>query len=272
MLISVKILIAIALKFIFGDSYIDMKILLLFICLLFSHQLLAQNLSGIVKDATTRLPIQNAQIITSSATVLTDQTGKFNVASISIGSKIAIRILGYETLELIVSNQMLTDSARIYLKQSVFTLKEVAIQTKRNYKNDSLRLRKEYAAVFAYKPPDFTDMFIKVDPSYRSPFANINPNSTASILKFNVLSAFSLFGKKNKSTAKFKSLLVKDEEANYVDQLFSKEKVQELTKLEGNDLADFMNKYRPSILDLKKMTGYEMVQYIKKSYAEFSKP
>lgn len=272
MLISVKVLITIALKLIFGKSYIDMRILLLFICLLFSHQLLAQNLKGFVKDATTRLPIQNAQIITASTTILTDQTGKFIVANTSIGSKIAIRLLGYETIELIVSNQMLTDSARIYLKQSVFTLKEVGIQTKRNYKNDSLRLRKEYAAVFAYKPPNFTDMFINVDPSYRSPFANINPNSTASILKFNALSAFSLFGKKNKSTSKFKSILVRDEEANYIDQLFSKEKVQELTKLEGDVLADFMNKYRPSILELKKMTGYEIVQYIKKSYAEFSNP
>jgi len=249
-----------------------MKIFLLVICLLFSHQLIAQNLKGFVKDATTRLPIQNVQIITAKTTTLSNQAGKFNVANVGIGEKIAVRILGYETLELTISNQMLSDSSRIYLQQSIFNLNEVAIQTKRNYKNDSLRLRREYAAAFAYKAPDFTDMFVKVDPSYRSPFANINPNSTASIIKFNALSAFRLFGKKNKSTSKFKSILEKDEEANYVDHLFSKEKVQQLTKLEGEDLAKFMNKYRPSILQIKKMTEYELVQYIKKSYAQYSKP
>lgn len=249
-----------------------MRIFLLLVCLLLSNQLLAQNLKGFVKDAASRLPIPNAQVITATTTTLTNDIGKFNLTSVRIGEKIAIRILGYETLEVTISNQLLIDSARIYLRQSVFTLNEVAIRTNRNYKNDSLRLRKEYAEVFAYKPPDFTAMFIKVDPSYRSPFANINPNSTASILKFNVLSALSLLGKKNKSTAKFKSILTKDEEANYVDHLFTKEKIEELTQLKGDDLVTFMNKYRPSILELRKMTAYELVQYIKKSYIEFIKP
>lgn len=248
-----------------------MRLLLLLVLLLFSNRLLAQYLSGVVKDATTKLPIQNAQIITAKTAVSTNQEGKFSISAVSVGEKIAIRIFGYETLELVASKQMINDTLSIYLKQSVFALKEVAIQTKRNHKNDSLRLRKEYAAVFAYKPPDFTDMFIKVDPSYRSPLANINPNSTASILKFNALSAFSFLGKKNKSTSKFKSILEKDEELKYVDQLFSKEKVQELTGLKGDDLAKFMNEYRPSILQIKKMTGYELVLYIKESYAAWKK-
>lgn len=249
-----------------------MRIFLLLTFLFFSNQVLAQQLKGFVKDAKTRVLIQNAKIITARTTTLTNEAGKFNLTNVAAGDKIAVRIFGYETQELTISNQMLADSARIYLHQSIFLLNEVAIQTKRNYKNDSLRLRKEYAAVFAYKPPDFTDMFIKVDPSYRSPFANINPNSTASILKFNALSAFRLFGKKNKTTSKFKSILERDEETNYVDHLFSKEKVQEITQLEGEDLVKFMNKYRPSILELKKMTGYELVQYIKKSYAAYIKP
>ena len=147
----------------------------------------------------------------------------------------------------------------------------MASQQKQKNKHDSLKLRKEYAAAFAYKAPNFTDMFIKVDPSYRSPFANFNPNSTASLIKFNALSAFKLFSKKSKTKSKFKSMLTRDEETKYVDHLFSKEKVQELTTLRGEDLEKFMEKYRPSILELKKMTGYELVQYIKKSYAEFLK-
>mgnify|MGYP003575160405 CR=1 FL=1 len=249
-----------------------MRILLLFAFLLSCQQLSAQNLNGFVKDAATRLPIQNAQVITGKAIELTNQEGKFILRKVSVGEKVAIRILGYQTLELTISNQMLNDSARIYLQQSVFNLKEVAIQTKRNHKNDSLRLRKEYAAVFAYKSPDFTDMFIKVDPSYRSPFANSNPNSTASLIKFNALSALGLFGKKNKTTSKFKSILVKEEEFKYVDNLFSKEKIKELTGLEGDELAKFMNKYRPSISQIKEMTGYELIQYIKKSFVEYRKP
>jgi len=247
-----------------------MRIFILFAFLLCYHQLSAQNLKGFVKDASTRLPIQNAQIITAKTTIWSDKAGEFNLVNVGVGEKIVVRVFGYEILESIVSSKMLSESAHFYLQQSTFALKEVEIQTKRNYKTDSLRLRKEYAAVFAYKTPDFTDMFVKVDPNYRSPFANVNPNSTASILKFNALSAFSLFGKKNKSKSKFKSILEKGEEANYVNHLFSKEKVQEFTPLKGEDLEKFMNKYRPSILELKKMTGYELVQYIKKSYAAYA--
>ena len=34
---------------------------------------------------------------------------------------------------------------------------------------------------------------------------------------------------------------------------------------------DFMDAYRPTIKQVKKMTDYEMVVYIKKSYADFQK-
>ena len=135
------------------------------------------------------------------------------------------------------------------------------IKVSRNYKLDSLRLRKEYAAIFAYKTASFTDMFVNVDPNYKPPLALVRPNSTASILRFNALSAFSMLGKKNKSTTKFKSILIREEELKYVDQNFSKEKVADITKLTGKQLIYFTNTYRPSILTLKKMSAYELNIY-----------
>ncbi|MBY0543255.1 MAG: carboxypeptidase-like regulatory domain-containing protein [Sphingobacteriaceae bacterium] len=246
-----------------------MRLYLLLLLILFANPLNAQTINGTVLDALTKMPISNAQIITPISTSLTNNAGKFELTNIKIGDKFAIRILGYETSEFTINN--VTDSLRIFLKQNIFQLNEVMVKTKRNYRNDSLRLRKEYAAVFAYKPPNLTDMFIKVDPSYRSPFANINPNSTASIIKFNALSAFSLFGKKKNANSKLKTILLKTEETNYVDHLFSEEKVADITKLKGDSLVNFMNTYRPSILALKKMTGYELIKYIKTSYVEFIK-
>ncbi len=106
-------------------------------------------------------------------------------------------------------------------------------------------------------------MFLNVDPNYRAPLTLIRPNSTASILRFNALSAFSIFGKKNKSTTKLKSISTVREELNDVDNIFYKEKIGDITKLTGKQLTDFMNTYRPSILILKKMTGYKLNIYIK---------
>lgn len=244
-----------------------MKPYLLFLIVLIANQSFAQTVDGTVLDAYSKAPIPNAQIITPTSLSLTNNVGKFKLTNIKAGDKFAVRIMGYETREFIINSN--TDSFHILLKQSILQLNEVMVKTKRNYRSDSLRLRKEYAAVFAYKPPNFTDMFIKVDPSYRSPSANINPSSTASIIKFDVLSALSLIGKKKNTTSKLKATLLKTEETNYVDHLFSKDKIVDITKLQGDSLITFMNRYRPSSVRLRKMTEYQLLQYIKLSGLEF---
>jgi hypothetical protein len=77
--------------------------------------------------------------------------------------------------------------------------------------------------------------------------------------------------KKKNSTSRFKATLLQTEETNYVDHLFSKDKVEDITKLQGDSLTTFINSYRPSSLKLKKMTEYELLQYIKLSHLEFKK-
>ena len=240
-----------------------------FILLLGSTSLFAQNLKGVVKDVLTRFPIANVQVITPKKTILTNNEGRFILDNIKVGDHIAIRIMGYETTELTIAK--LTDTLRIYLKQDAITLNEVNIRSKRNYKLDSLAIRKEYASAFIYKGPSFSDMFIGRDPNYDSPFGFTNPKSTASMVSLNVLQIFSLFGKKQAQSTRLQQILVRDEELNYMDQVFSKDKVILLTGLDGEQLLKFMNLYRPSILSLKKMTGYELTIYIRKSYEEFLK-
>ncbi|MEJ5994038.1 hypothetical protein WG904_06340 [Pedobacter sp. Du54] len=230
----------------------------------------AQDLKGVVKDVNSRLPIENAQIISLKATVLTNKKGEFKLENVNLDDRIAIRIMGYETVELTL--QKLADTLRIYLRQDPFALKEIIIKGKRNYKLDSLNLRKEYAREFAYKGPSFSDMFIGKVPKkndYVPSFAN--GSSTASLVSLNLLQVASLFGKKKSRNTKLKETLLRDEELNYVDHVFSKDKIKLLTGLEGEALIKFMNLYRPSILTLKKMTGYELTVYIKKCYVEFAK-
>jgi hypothetical protein len=41
--------------------------------------------------------------------------------------------------------------------------------------------------------------------------------------------------------------------------------------MQGDSLQDFMSTYRPTITRLKQMTDYELLIYIKESYAEFVK-
>ncbi|SFG55928.1 carboxypeptidase-like regulatory domain-containing protein [Pedobacter insulae] len=241
------------------------------ICLLLSWPTLlqAQNFNGVVKDVFSRAPIENAFIITPEITVSTNSKGEFVLSNMKLGDRIAVRIMGYETTEVVIST--LPDTLQIYLRQSAITLEQVMIKTNRNYKLDSLNIRKEYANTFAYKGPSFSDAFILRDPSYNSPFGFSNPRSTASLVSLNILQVFNFLGKKNKDRTKLKKVLLRDEELNYIDHTFSRVKVQSITGLEGEQLTKFIRQYRPSILSLKKMTDYELTLYIKKSYEEFSK-
>lgn len=248
-----------------------MKQLLIIYLLLFSTNLFAQNVNGYVIDSVTRLPIGNAQVNTKNSTVLTNEDGKFNLSNIIVGDRISIRLIGYEPVELIIKREMLNGFINIKLQSKSIVLREVKIRTNRNYKKDSLELRKEYAYVFNYQKTKITDAFIKVDPNYKSPHANINPNSTASILKLNVLQIVGLLGKSKTPISKLKQTLLRDEEENYVDHIFSKTKIEASTPLKGDSLQKFIQRYRPTYLDAKRMNDYQVILFIKKSYAEFIK-
>ncbi|RZL26936.1 MAG: carboxypeptidase-like regulatory domain-containing protein [Pedobacter sp.] len=245
-----------------------MKWILFILTLAFLPKANAQKLSGFVKDGFSQKPIANAQVHTLKSTVITDVNGKFELENVKAGDKFSVRIMGYEIKELTVV-AVNPAPITIYMNLDAVNLNTVVIAAKRDFRKDSADIRNQFASVFAYKAPNFTDMFVKVDPGYRSPHANINPNSTASILKFNALSALSLFGKKHKQTSKAKQLLLKEEQEKVVDNRFSKEFVMSIVPLSGKYLEEFIEKYRPTGSELQKMNGYELATYIKRSYAEF---
>lgn len=150
-------------------------------------------------------------------------------------------------------------------------LDEVTITGLRNYKADSMRLRKEFSSAFNYKPPSFKDIFIARNQHSNVPAPYYKAaGSTASIVSVDVLSIFGLLGKNKAPKSKLQRTLLAKENADYIDQIFSMEKVSELTGLQHDSLQIFMQKYRPSIMDAKKMTAYELLLYIKKSYQEYS--
>jgi len=150
-------------------------------------------------------------------------------------------------------------------------LKEVTINGFRNYKQDSLNLRKDFARAFQYKPPGIKDIFIPKAAAFNStptPYYKAQ-NSTASIVSLDVLSLIGFLGRKKASLSKTQKTLLERENANYVNQFFSKEKVQGVTGLKGDSLQHFMQQYRPTTAQINKMTDYELLMYIKKSCQEY---
>lgn len=79
----------------------------------------------------------------------------------------------------------------------------------------------------------------------------------------------SFFSKKNQELRKTKQRLEEEEEQAYVDFRFSESYVAYLTKLNGQDLQDFLLTYRPSYKFCRKTDKLNMQKYITTKLEEF---
>jgi len=153
------------------------------------------------------------------------------------------------------------------VKTSAVKLKTVDIKAFRNTRLDSLFNRKNFANVYKYKGSGFMDLFSQ-QASFSKDYQRFQ-NSTSSIIGINLLNLPGLLGKKNNPTDKLKQTLIKEEKTQYVNRIFSKQLIAEVTGLEGDSLQLFQDKYRPGYDTAKQITTYELIRYIKSCLKEF---
>lgn len=156
------------------------------------------------------------------------------------------------------------------MEKTTILLDEVKVNAFRNYKADSLMFRKEFAKIFNYNKPKFKYIFIAKNYSSNvpKPYYQAN-NSTASLISIDVLSVISVLGKNRTPQTKLQQKLIKEEEERFLENTFSKRKIQGLTGLDGDSLQTFMQLCRPNIDTVKNMSEYEIIMHIKKSYHEY---
>lgn len=251
-----------------------MKIVYTLILSLFTQQLFAQKLNGLVFDKETKQPVYNANIAMGLFRVVTSTDGRFTLNNVQLGDKLEISCVGYETYHMTVKVER-ADPEIIYLSRTSIALKEFKVMGMRKYRKDSLQTRQDFKSVFAYKPPRPTikNMFIfRSAATQPKTFNGRDINSTSSLVSLDLMPLLSMIGAKKNPVSKLQKRLLKKEDDNYVDQVFSKQQVAALTKLKEDSLENFITRYRPSVTAAKKMSGYEMITYIKKSYMEFIKP
>lgn len=249
-------------------SKLQLLLLLLFITNLSS----AQDLKGTIKDKYSGDILIGVSIKVASRSNYSDGNGNFILSGIKLRDTITFSSIGYREEKYIVGNSNL-DNLVIYMEQTAILLDEVKINPLRNYKADSLKFREEFAKTFNYSKPKFKDIFITKNYSSNVPrHPNQASNSTASLISVDVLSVISLLGKKRNPQSKLQQKLIKKEEEQYLDNIFSKRMVQNLAGLKGDSLQTFMQLYRPNIDTAKYMSDYDIILYLKKSYQEYIKP
>ena len=141
----------------------------------------------------------------------------------------------------------------ISLQVNVTVLKEVRIRP-RNYRQDSIQNRQDYAKVFNYNKPGLG----VVTPQYGAA-AGFDLNELINVFRF----------RKNRNMLSFQNRLVEQEEEKFVDHRFNKALVRRLTALTGPELDSFMITFRPPYIFAIITSDYDFQLYIKDSFERF---
>ena len=247
-----------------------MKLLLICILLLFTAPVSAQRFTGLVMGDVTRTPLAYAKITSGSVVAISGPDGVFTLTGIRVTDSIRVSSMGYLPYAFKPASINRKDTVVVYLQPTGYALKQVNIKGKRDAKADSARLRKEFSSAFNYKAPTLTDALINKHYEIQKYNDFITSyNNTSAIVGVDVLSVIGLLSKKKENKSRLQKILIKEEAANYIDQAFSRQKVMDITGLKGDSLQTFMDKYRPTIAQLRKMSDYQLFSYIKKKHAEF---
>ncbi len=232
------------------------RLLVLLSVFLLTKGVVAQTytIRGVVFDSSRYNPMQYVNVFsTSGNNTATDANGFYKI-NVYENDSIWFSYLGKATMKypvLTIGNPAAFD---ISLQVNVPTLKEVKIRP-RNYRQDSVQNRQDYAKIFDYKKPGLST----VTPQY-GVGAGFDLDEIINVFRF----------KRNRSIASFQQRLLEQEKEKFVANRFSKALVRRLTELDGAALDSFMQVYRPSYFFTKFAGDYDFFLYIKSSAERFT--
>jgi hypothetical protein len=220
-------------------------------------QALAQyRVKGRVLDSSRTWPIESVTVqSTGGRATITDSTGAYTI-NVAEKDSIWFSFLGkptpkYPVLKIADVNQF---DIALHLKSDV--MREVRIKT-RNYKEDSVQNRRDYAKAFNFQRPSLGTM----------------TSISGAGVGFDVQEIIRLFQfRKNRSMERFRERLEEEERDKFVDRRFNRGLVKRLTGITNDEeLADFMRKYRPTFEFTTSTSDYEFQYFIKIAYQEYKK-
>lgn len=210
---------------------------------------------GTVYDSTRAYPVAFVSVLsTSGKGTSTNAYGEYEI-DVAEKDSIWFSYLNKPTVKFPVLKITTPLSFDISLQVNVPVLKEVKIRP-RNYRQDSIQNREDYAKIFNYKKPGLSI----VTPQYGAA-TGFDVNEIINVFRF----------KRNRSIKSFQDRLLAQEQEKFVDHRFNKAVVRRLTLLTGNELDSFMLVFRPSYLFAVMTNDYDFQKYIKESFERFKK-
>lgn len=208
---------------------------------------------GTVYDSSRNYPLEAVSVLSTSGKGTTTNADGFYSIEVAEKDSIWFSYLNKPTIKFPVLKIINPMGFDISLLVNVPTLKEVRIRPK-NYKQDSIQNRVDYAKIFNYQKP-------KLKPSIQGMGVGFDLDEIINMFRF----------KRNRSIASFQRRLILDEQDKFIDHRFNKALVRRLTLLESPELDSFMLLYRPSHTFTKLAGEYEFQYYIKTAFFRFKR-
>lgn len=204
-------------------------------------------------DSSRTYPLEAVSVLsTSGKGTVTNASGAY---AIEVGEKDSLwfSYLGKPTVKFPVLKISDVSQFDLALKVPVNVLKEVRVMP-RNYKQDSIQNRLDYAKAFDFYRPNVGSMT-----SIGAQGAGIDINELIRLFQF----------RKNRSMERFQQRLLQQERDKYIDHRFNNTLIRRLTGLEGTALTQFAILYRPPYEFALYASDYDLQEYIKESAKKF---
>lgn len=212
-------------------------------------------IKGTVYDSTRTFVVPFVSVLsTSGKGTATNGYGEYEI---EVGEKDSIwfSYLNKPTVKFPVLKIATPLNFDISLQVNVTVLKEVRIRP-RNYRQDSIQNRQDYAKIFNYQKPGLG----VVTPQYGAA-AGFDLNELINVFRF----------RRNRNLKSFQDRLLEQEQDKFVDHRFNKALVRRLTALTGPELDSFMTAFRPPYIFAIITNEYDFQLYIKDSFDRFKK-
>lgn len=242
-----------------------MRILLLFLLIISGTLSQAQTVSGILRDSETGRILVKAKVKSSIAETFSDLQGKFSIKVMQQDSLFFYQ-QGYQVLKInLYLDQPQKDLSIITLKPSYIAIEEVRVEGKTE-KNDSTQIKIDLGIP---KTPKYRQVVLGRADMSGNPRGFLANGSTARLFTVDLLAVKRMLFKSKVKIPLEEQLEADEYSIQYIDMTFSKELIEEMTGLKGDQATIFQNTYRPSYEEFSKMSDYELRAYIKNRFEEY---
>ncbi|WP_256011027.1 carboxypeptidase-like regulatory domain-containing protein [Desertivirga xinjiangensis] len=229
-------------------------ILIFFICCVVDLLGQDRQVQGIVFDRDSKQRLARVYIynLRTHKGFYNNSKGEFTTTTALKGDTLIAALQGYRVDTITVQN---TNTLLFYLKRISILLQEVTVSD--SVKSPSSRHRANQEA--------HNDIYRKGEPG---DLFNVGGTSGFGA-GLSIDALWSLLSREGKNARYLQEILERDYHEMMVDYRFNRNIVRSVTGLSGNDLADFMQQYRPSYYFVLEANDYALIAYIKNTYKQY---